>query len=244
MHFKGEQAHRVLIRACVYRFFAVVCAQSCLAQHPPPAERTEVWKTVRIGTFRSVIDLREALDASDCGIATPVQRASHRGRGTIPCKLGNSASEIIGRPEFGLSRSPQEIQLALVSGKDLGFPFDSQPSLRQLYERAESLGYALCPPEIGAQLRLHYTDQKIGEFLNVAMQPIRDYAGNLTIFSLGNGGAGLLLVGNSGDPDLEISASVYFVFVRPLLPPNRELLPINSDDEIMKRIIDEPAGQQ
>jgi len=51
------------------------------------------------------------------------------------------------------------------------------------------------------------------------MAPIRDYAGDATIFSLGNGEAGLLLVGTGGDPDVRVSATALFVFMRPLLPP-------------------------
>jgi len=74
-------------------------------------------------------------------------------------------------------------------------------------------------PDVGPALRLQYTNQKIGEFLYIAMSPIRDYAGDQTIFSLGNGGAGLLLVGTGGDPDVSVSATAPFVFMRPLLPP-------------------------
>jgi hypothetical protein len=144
-----------------------------------------------------------------------ILRAAQDGR---QYELGNSANEIIGRPEFGLSRARQQIQLVLLSGKDLGFSPDSQPSLQQIYERAEALGYSLCPPEVGPELRLQYTDQKIGEFLNIGMRPIPDYDGNLTILSVGNGGAGLLLVGSSGKPDAPIFPSTRFVFMRSPLP--------------------------
>jgi hypothetical protein len=213
--------------------------QACFAQ--PPATATPVWKTINIGTFRSIIDLREALQASECGLVTPANFKGGTGRAAIPCKLGNSANEIIGKPEFELSGTPNEIQLVLISGKDLGFSSDSQASLLQFYERAESLGYPLCPPEVGPQLRLQYTNQKIGEFLDVAMRTIPDYAGDLTILSVGNVGAGLLLVGRSGNPDAQISASKYFVFMRSPLPPDRAVAREGGD---IRRILDRPAARE
>ncbi len=204
-------ASRILISSRVCFFFSVVLAHSCFAQST--AAQSPVWRTINIGSYRNVIDLREALEASQCAIATP--RNSHMRLETIPCKLGDSANEIIGRPEFKLSRTPRQIQLVLISGKDLGFQPDSQPSLREIYERAEGRGYLLCPPEAGAQLRLQYTNQKVGEFLPVAMRPVPDYSGHLTIFSVGNGGTALLLIGTSGSPEVRVPATVSFVFVRP-----------------------------
>jgi hypothetical protein len=233
-----RRVHFAVVLTGLSAGWIVFDGQSCFAQ--PPATAIPVWKTIKIGTFGSVIDLREALEASECGLVTPANFTGFPGRAAIPCKLGNSANEIIGRPEFELSRTPNEIQLVIISGKDLGFSPDSQPSLRQIYERAETLGYSLCPPEVGPQLRLQYTNQKIGEFLDIAMSPIRDYAGELTILSVGNGGAGLLLVGRSGNPDAQISASGYFVFMRSSLPTDRAVAREGGD---IKRILDKPAAE-
>jgi hypothetical protein len=210
----------------------LVWAQSSHAKPPLAADHSAIWKTINIGTYRSVIDLREALEAAQCAPAQPTTYAGHSIPRPIPCKLGDSANEIIGRPQFELSKAPEQIELVRVSGKDLGYPPESQPSLGEIYERAASLGYALCPPEAGAQLRLQYTNQKVGEFLVVAMRPIRDYEGDLTIFSVGNGGAGLLLVGNNGDPDVRVSPSVSFVFMRSPQPPMNALAkrtPVTTD---------------
>ena len=192
--------------------FALVVAQSCFAQSLATADQLPIWKTIKTGTYRSVINLREALQAADCALPSPT--VSGRTLMPIPCQLGDAANEIMGRREFELSRAPNEIELVRVSGKDLGFAADSQPSLREIYQRAEGLGYALCPPEAGPQLRLQYTNQRIGEFLLIAMRPIRDYDGDLTIFSVGNGGSGLSLVGHSGVPDFRVPASNSFVFMR------------------------------
>jgi hypothetical protein len=242
MTFDEKTAKRIL-NAHVWLFFTVVWAQSCFAQSLPTADQIPVWKTIAIGTLRSVINLREALEASECGAATPINSTNLAMAATVPCKLGNSANEILGRPGFELSRTPGQLELALVSGKDLGFPPDSQPSLSEIYERAQSLGFALCPPEAGPQLRLQYTNQKIGEFLPIAMRPIRDYAGELTILSVGNGGAGLLLVGSSGNPDVQIPATAYFVFMRSPLPLDRAIAR-ESDGEVIERILDKPAARE
>ncbi len=229
-----ETAKRILL------FSAVFSAQSCFGQPLSNADQIPVWKTINIGTFRSVINLREALEASECGAATPINSTNLARAATVPCKLGDSANEILGRPGFELSRRPSEIELVLVSGKDLGFRPGSEPGLNEIYERAESLGFALCPPEVGPQLRLQYTDQKIGEFLPIAMRAILNYAGELTILSVGNGGAGLLLVGTSGNPDSRIQASTYFVFMRSPLPANRSIAR-ESGGTVIQRVLDGPA---
>ena len=224
-------ANRYRIGSLGCLLFALVWAQPSFAQSPPAADRAPVWKTIKIGTYRSVIDLREALEATPCAPAGATTYADHIIPRPISCRLGDSANEIIGRPEFELSRMPAPLELIFASAKDLGFSPDSHPSLGEIYARAADLGYALCPPEAAAQLRLQYTNQKIGEFLLVAMRPIRDYDGELTIFSVGNGGAGLLLVGSNGDPNFRVAATASFVFMRSPQPPTNELAERVSDDD-------------
>jgi hypothetical protein len=153
-----------------------------------------------------------------------IQTVSGRTLQPIPCLLGDTANEIIGKRDFELSRTPTQIELVLLSGKDLGFLPTGQPSLQEIYRRAEELGYALCPPEVGPQLRLQYTDQKVGEFLLVAMPGIRNYDGNETIFSVGNGGAGLALIGSSGKPDFRVPSTKFFVFMRGPWPKDGEVV--------------------
>jgi hypothetical protein len=76
-------------------------------------------------------------------------------------------------------------------------------------------------------LRLNYLDQPLGEFLHIAMQPVAQYTGELVDFSVGNAGAGVVLVGGKGHPDVTLPGAVRFVFVRPKpiaqidLPPKR-----------------------
>jgi hypothetical protein len=62
---------------------------------------------------------------------------------------------------------------------------------------------------------LQYFDQPIGEFLNVAMAPMVTLNGESAIFAVGNGGDGLLLIGNKAEADTKFYALTRFVFVRP-----------------------------
>jgi hypothetical protein len=77
-------------------------------------------------------------------------------------------------------------------------------------------------------LRLDYLDQPLGEFLHIAMRPVARYTEELVDFTVGNAGAGLILVGNNGHPDVMLPGAVRFVFVRPkpiaqtILYPNVE----------------------
>ena len=64
-------------------------------------------------------------------------------------------------------------------------------------------------------LRLNYLDQPLGKFLHIAMRPVAPYTGELVDFSVGNAGAGLILIGGDGHPDVLLSgADASFSFDR------------------------------
>jgi hypothetical protein len=159
------------------------------------ASELPIWKTVVIGRHRGVDAVRNALDAARVAI-------------------GDSADEILGRPALTFAAEPRELNLVLVSVAALGFGPEGG-SLADIHVRALRLGLELCPEEVGPQLRLQYRNQPVGEFLHVAMKPLRTYHGTPTDFSLANSGAGLALLGGSADPELVIAGNVRFVFVRP-----------------------------
>src|SRR5215469_4155986 len=108
-----------------------------------------------------------------------------------------------------------EVELVAVSAVELGFKTATTVSLASIYARARQLGFQLAAAEVGPQLRLQYIDQPMGEFLTIAMEPIETWSGEPVILSVINGGAGLILMGQNGDPDAEVSATSRFVFVRP-----------------------------
>jgi len=122
----------------------------------------KVWKTIQIGTgLKTADEFRQTL--KDGGF-----------------KISDWANDIMGKPGFSISSEKIELDLVVVSVADLGFPDGAK--LDQIYKRAKSLGLALCPPEVGPQLRLQYKDQPKGEWLRVAMEPIIDSVGDPFVF--------------------------------------------------------------
>ena len=153
-----------------------------------------VWKVISVGTFSDVFALLRALNAAGCGI-------------------GNSAQEVLARPTFTLSAQKTDVKLFAVSAAELGLLTDTV-SLTDIYARAQQLGFKLSAAEVGPQLRLQYFDQPIGEFLIIGMEPIRTWAGEQVILNVANGGAGLILIGQDGSADAQISVASRFVFAR------------------------------
>jgi hypothetical protein len=152
------------------------------------------WSTITLGTHAGGHALHEALRAADYGI-------------------GGVASDVLDLPEFRVSQSRRKVSLAVLSAADLGFEAEGA-SLEEIYRRAARLGLGLCPAEVAPELRLQYVDQPIGEFLHVAMKPVVMANGDAVGLSVGNGGAGLLLVGRNIRPDLIVPPNYRFVFVR------------------------------
>jgi len=161
------------------------------------ASEAPIWRTITIGEYKGVNAVRTAFDASPC-----------------PIGLGESADEILGRPAFLYAKKRTQLDLTVVSVLDLGFGEDGA-TLQEIYARALQIGLELCPAEVGPILRLNYLDQPVGEFLNIAMRPIARYDGELVDLTVGNGGAGLLLIGGDGEPGLVLAGRIRFVFVRP-----------------------------
>jgi len=153
-----------------------------------------VWKTITIGTFANFFALSNALDATGCGI-------------------GNSAGEIFARPIFSLRDTKTNVELFTVSAAELGFQTDTA-LLADIYARAKQLGFGLAAAEVGPQLRLQYFDQPIGEFLIIGMEPVTTWKGAPVILNVANGGAGLILIGQDGSANAQISVASRFVFVR------------------------------
>jgi hypothetical protein len=139
----------------------------------------------------------------------------------VGCSVGKSADEILARPAFTLSGKKAEVELLAVSPAELGFQGETA-TLRDIYAHAQRLGLRLSPAEVAPLLRLQYFDQPIGEFLLIAMAPIRTWAGEPVILTVANGGAGLILIGQDGQEDLEVPVKSRFIFVRPNLSNSAE----------------------
>jgi hypothetical protein len=175
-----------------------VFSSSALAQQQHGIDSTQgrfqIWRTTTLGSHKGVDSYRDALDAAKM-------------------KIGDAADEILGRPAFHYVREKTEVELTLVSAAELGVK--SESPLSEVYQRATQLGLALCPPEVGPQLRLDYRDQPVGESLLIAMDPVKTYYGDPTILSLINFGSGLALVGSDGRAESMVSGYLRFVFALP-----------------------------
>ncbi|NMB91825.1 hypothetical protein GYA37_03190 [candidate division WWE3 bacterium] len=156
-----------------------------------PWEKPESFKIVEVGTYKDVKSLRKALEES--GV-----------------QIGDWAGDILNKTK--LSKSKQSLDLVVLSVKELGFPQGTQ--LKDIYEAAKNQGLDLCPAEVGPQLRLQYPDQPNGEWLVIAMEPIKDSGGALGLFRVGCGGGGLWLNAYNGNPDNFWNGNNRFVFVR------------------------------
>jgi hypothetical protein len=159
------------------------------------ASAFDVWKTISLGSPRNVYDLRETL-------------ARRR------MWVGNLAKEALTSPNFRISKTPTDVQLTIVTTSELGFKSRGATFL-EVHGRAIQLGLSLSPAEVGPQLRLQHREQPIGEFLLVAMEPVVTLAGEAVSFVVGNGGAGLIIVGRRSNPDDIVSPPVRLVFVVP-----------------------------
>jgi hypothetical protein len=153
-----------------------------------------VWKTIKLGTHKTVADLKTAITSSGCRIA-------------------DWADDLMKQAAFTLAAEETEVDLVVKSVADLGFV--RATPYRTICVKAQELGLALCPSEVGPQLRLQYLDQPKGEWLRVAMDPITGSGGDRGVFSVGRGGNGRWLVWHYGDPDGTWFPGDRFVFVLP-----------------------------
>src|SRR5262245_49313163 len=151
----------------------------------------QVWRTITVGTYKGVDAYRDALDSARI-------------------KIGDSADQILGRPAFPYATTKTDVELVLLSAADLGV--ESESSLADVYKRAGQAGLELCPAEVGPQLRLDYRNQPLGEALDVAIEPVATYSGDLTILTLVNWGTGLALIGRDGRSESMVSRTSRFVF--------------------------------
>ena len=156
-----------------------------------PWEKPETFKIIEIGTHKDVKSLRKALEESGA-------------------RIGDWASDILNKTK--LSKSKQSLDLVVLSVKELGFPQGAQ--LKDIYEAAKNLGLDLCPAEVGPQLRLQYPDQPNGEWLVIAMEPIKDSDGDLSLFHVKHIDDDRWLSAYYGEPGHFWFAGYRFVFVR------------------------------
>ena len=154
----------------------------------------KTWKTIQLGTgLQTADDFRK--EVVKAGM-----------------KIGDWANDILGKPAFTATTSETEVELVVASVAELGFKDGA--TRKDIYVRAQELGLDLCPPEVGPQLRLQYTDQPKGEWLVIAMEPITDSDGDLSLFYVGHDGDERWLSASHGYPGDFWCGHFRFVFLR------------------------------
>ena len=154
----------------------------------------KTWKTIQLGTgLQTADDFRKEVVKA-------------------VMKIGDWANDILGKPAFTATTSETEVELVVASVAELGFKDGA--TRKDIYVRAQELGLDLCPPEVGPQLRLQYTDQPKGEWLVIAMEPITGSDGNLSLFYVGRDGDARWLYANHGHPVCFWDGDFRYVFLR------------------------------
>lgn len=153
---------------------------------------TVVWRTIKLGTYKSVKTLRMALERADN-------------------RVSDWATDILAKPAFTVASEVTEVDLVILSVEELGFKEGA--CYKDIYARAKELGLELCPAEVGPQLRLQYPDQTPGEWLRVAMEPITGLAGDPILFGVERRGSGRWLDARWGSSGGVWDSGDRFVFV-------------------------------
>lgn len=160
---------------------AKVLREALMPPQTVSSDKFKTWMTLSLGTGpKTADDFRRAL-----------KKGGHH--------ISDWANNILGKPAFIVAKKKTEVELIRVTVADLGF--ESGATRQDIYERAMKLGFALCPAEVGPQLRLQYKDQPMNEWLLVAMEPITDSDGSLNVFNVARNEDGSWLISNYGKPD-------------------------------------------
>lgn len=149
------------------------------------------WRRITIGLHKTVAELRKALE--DGGF----QISEYTGRVFAGMKL----AEVV-----------TELELVIVSVAELGFL--NGATFEQIVKRAKELGLELCLVEAGTALRLAYKDQPNGEWLWIAMEPVADAGGRLSVLRVVRDDGGLWLGTRWFDPQYVWRPASRLVFCR------------------------------
>ncbi|MFA6228216.1 MAG: hypothetical protein WC668_03445 [Patescibacteria group bacterium] len=121
------------------------------------------------------------------------------------------AKDIMGKPEFAVAKKETKEKLIILAVADLGFKGGAK--LKDIYEQAKKLGLEFCPPETGPQLRLQYTDQPLGEWILIGMEPISGSGGDPSVFDVERSGGEPWLGAYCGGPGRFYYGVSRFAFV-------------------------------
>lgn len=126
-----------------------------------------VWKTITLGTFKSVDGLQAAL--------REFYLREIRGLSSFT----SMEYSLLRHGDFSPAPTSTEVDLVKVSPTDLGFVDTYEYGkprpivfLSDMVSRALEYGLVVCPCEVGPQLRLQYENQPDNEWLEIVMKPL------------------------------------------------------------------------
>ena len=124
--------------------------------------------------------------------------------------ISDYAKSMMKNRDFIPGKTREEATLIRLTVADLGFK--TSATTDQIYERAQTLGLELCPPDTGPNYRLKYKDQPLNEWVRIGMKQIADSGGDPDVFRLGRSGDGLWLDSRWALPDDTWNPDGGFVF--------------------------------
>lgn len=159
-----------------------------------PEFQFKVWKTVKLGLFKTPDQYRKVLDA-------------------VGVQVGTLAGQIL--EKVTISPMVTEVDLSEpFTVSDLGFT-TGLTRYDVIKKRIIKLGGELCPNEVGPAERFQYLDQPKGEWFWVAMEGLPGARRGLGVFSIERDVGGLWLDSDFGGPDALYFPDVRFVCVVP-----------------------------
>lgn len=163
--------------------------------HPSAVPKyNEAWRVVRFDAPKDMYDFREDLRSARMRISV-------------------CANDLLRKSACALPAEDVVLYLCRRSVKRFGF--DAGASYGQICGRIIRFGFELCPEWLAPALRGQYREQPENERLHVAMRPIIDSAGRMSIFSLVHDEDGLHLLRSNGSPGTMYGPDELFVIVKP-----------------------------
>lgn len=125
-------------------------------------------------------------------------------------KVTSYAQDMMRNHGFTTQHAPQTLDTVRLKVGDLGL--SGYPTTDQIYKKAQELGLALCPAEVGPHMRLATKDQPIRDYFWIGMKQIADSDGFPGVFDLARNEDGLWLHDNWVRPDSKWRRYDEFVF--------------------------------
>lgn len=119
-------------------------------------------------------------------------------------------SMLLNKAEFIPTKNPEDMTLVRLTVGDMGIK--GRPNIDQIFERAQSLGLELCPPDTGPNLSLKYRDQSIKKELYIGMKQITLSSRHQYVFSFRHYDGGFALSDSWRNPTHECFGDDEFLF--------------------------------